>query len=108
LHNLHVLFPMSSSQFCKLPISETLKLELLNGEVVVMPRDTPMHQFSRFELAIVISQWARKHDLGRVVPDTLVTLDKKWTPTPDVIFLAKRHLRRVTDRRIEGPVGLAI
>src|SRR5262249_2445039 len=29
-------------------------------------------------------------------------------PSTHVIFLAKRHLRRVTDRRIEGPVDLAI
>jgi hypothetical protein len=44
-HGLPVLFPMTSDEFCRLPESETVKLELLDGEVVIMPRATPLHQY---------------------------------------------------------------
>src|SRR5262249_18336833 len=107
-HGLLVLFPMTSDQFCKLPPSDTVKLELLDGEVVVMPRATPFHQYFLLELAIVLAQWTRKMDLGRLLPDTLMKLDGKWTPAPDLAFVAKRHLRLVKGKRIEGPVDLAI
>src|SRR5438445_10412911 len=86
-HELLVLFPMTSDEFCKLPISETVKLELLDGAVVVMPRATPFHQYFLLELAFVIAQWAKKMSLGRVLPDTLMKLDGKWTPAPDLVFV---------------------
>jgi Uma2 family endonuclease len=35
-------------------------------------------------------------------------LDGIWTPAPDLVFIARRHLNRVKDKRIEGPVDLAV
>jgi Uma2 family endonuclease len=99
---------MTSDEFCELPESETVKLELLDGEVVIMPRATAFHQYFLLQLAIVITQWAKKLNLGRVLPDTLMMLDEQWTPAPDLVFVAKRHLKRVVGKRIEGPVDLAI
>jgi Uma2 family endonuclease len=43
-----------------------------------------------------------------LLPDSLMMLDDKWTPAPDLVFVAKRHLKRVKGKRIEGPVDLAI
>jgi Uma2 family endonuclease len=103
-----VLFRMSSDQFCELPPSDTLKLELLNGEVIAMTRPSPFHQYFVVELAALISQWAKRHERGRVLPDTLMKLDDDWTPAPDLVFVARKHLRRVKKKRIEGPVDLAI
>src|SRR5439155_25834585 len=108
LDGLLVLFPMTSNQFCKLPECKSLKLELLDGEVVVMPRPTPFHQYFLLELPMVVAQWVKKLNLGRVLPDTLMMLDGRWTPAPDIVFVATRHLKRVKGKRIEGPVDLAI
>ncbi len=103
-----VLFRMTSDRFCELPPSDTVKLELLNGEVILMPRPTSFHQYFLFQLAMVIELRARRMKLGRVLPDTLMKLDGDWTPAPDLVFVARRHLRRVKEKRIEGPVDLAI
>jgi Uma2 family endonuclease len=103
-----VLFRMTSDQFCKLPPSDAAKLELLNGEVVLMQRPTPFHQYFLLQLAMVIESWAKPRRLGRLLPDTLVKLDGAWTPAPDLVFVSRRHLRRVREKRIEGPVDLAI
>ena len=93
LDGLAVLFSMTSEQFCKLPECKSFKLELLDGEVVVMPRATPFHQYFVLGLAMVIAQWVKKLNLGRVLPDTLMMLDGRWTPAPDIVFVAKRHLK---------------
>jgi len=103
-----VLFRMTSDQFIKLPPSDMLKLELLDGEVVIMPRASSFHQYFLLQLAIVIAGWIEKMRLGRLLPDTLIKLDGLWTPAPDLVFVASRHLRRVKRKRIEGPVDLAI
>jgi Uma2 family endonuclease len=103
-----VLFPMTSDQFCALPPSVTVKLELLNGEVVVMTRPTPWHQYFILQLALVLGPWIKQRNLGRLLPDTLMKLGDAWTPAPDLVYLARRHLKRVKDKRIEGPVDLAV
>jgi Uma2 family endonuclease len=38
----------------------------------------------------------------------LMKLDGIWTPAPDLVFVARKHLRRVKEKRIEGPVDLAV
>src|SRR4051812_32836251 len=103
-----VLFRMTSDQFCELPPSDTVKLELLDGEVVVMTRPTPIHQYFILRLAMVIELWALARKLGRVLPDTLMKLNGEWTPAPDLVFVARKHPKRVKEKRIEGPVDLAI
>lgn len=103
-----VLFRMTSDAFCELPESDTLKLELLNGEVLIMPRASIFHQHFLFELAVVIRAWVKKMKLGRVLLDCLMKLDGEWTPAPDANFVTSRHLKRVKERRIEGPVDLAV
>lgn len=103
-----ILFRMSSDQFCELPPSDTVKLELLDGEVVIMTRPTRNHQYFIFQLAVVIEHWIKPRKLGRVLLDMLMKLDGAWTPAPDLVYVARRHLRRVKEKRIEGPVDLAV
>jgi Uma2 family endonuclease len=103
-----VLFRMTSDEFCELPPSETVKLELIDGDVVALCWPTPARQHFIFQLGMEITLWAKRSGLGRVLPDTLMTLDEGWTPTPDIVFISRRHLNRVKDKRIEGPVDLAI
>jgi Uma2 family endonuclease len=99
---------MTSDQFCELPPSDTVKLELLDGEVLILTRPTRNHQYFILQLAIVIALWAKPRNLGRVLPDMLMKLDDEWTPAPDLIYVARKHFKRVKERRIEGPVDLAI
>ena len=102
-----VLFRMTSDQFCDLPPSESFKLELLEGEVIMAARPVPTHQHFIFQLGVTIDQWVKPRDLGRVLLDTLMKLNGNWTPAPDLSFLWKRHLKRVQKKRIVGRVDLA-
>lgn len=103
-----VLFPMTSAQFLDLPPSESVKLELLDGEVIMSPRPTSYHQYFVFQLMAVIEQWVRSRRLGSLLPDTLVNLGADWTPAPDFVFVSTEHLHRVKKKNIVGPVDLAV
>ena len=103
-----ILFPMTSERFCNLPISERFKLELLNGEVYAAARPAPTHQHFVFQLALVIELWIKARKLGRILLDTLMKLDSRWTPAPDLCFLATKNLHRVQKKRLVGPVDLAV
>lgn len=103
-----VLFHMTSDEFCELPPSDMVNLELLDGKVVIMTKPVPAHQYFIFRLGMMIEQWAQRRQLGHVLPETLMKLDGKWTPAPDLVFVAKKHLKRVKEKRIEGPVDLAV
>jgi Uma2 family endonuclease len=103
-----VLFRMDSDSFCNIPISETVKLELLDGEVVALPWPTRDQLYCGSQLGFAITQHAKARSLGRVLPDILMMLDDGWTPAPDLVYVGRQHLRRVKEKRIEGPVVLAI
>jgi len=102
------LFRMTSDVFCELPPSDTVKLELLNGMVIAKTWPSSRHQYYLGELACALTQWLKPRKLGRILPDTLLKLDDDWTPAPDLVFVARKHLKRVKVKRIEGPVDLAV
>src|SRR5436190_19427648 len=103
-----VLFHMTSDEFCELPPSDDFKLELLNGEVLMAARPAPTHQYFLGELYVALRGWTKPRKLGRVLFDTLMKVDEKWTPAPDLCFLETDHLKRVQKKRIVGPVDLAV
>jgi Uma2 family endonuclease len=98
---------MNSAQFAALPESDQ-NLELLNGEVVLSPRRRPPHQQFIGRLFAVLDQWVEDHQLGKVYPDVEMLLDEKWTPAPDLVFIAAEHVDRVGEKQILGPADLAV
>src|SRR4051794_31135278 len=82
LRSALVLFRMTSDRFCELPVSATVKLELLNGEVVAMPRPRRNHQYFIFRLGLALAAWCDPRNLGRVLPDMLMKLNGLWTSAP--------------------------
>lgn len=102
-----VLFRMNSIQYATLPESKE-NLELLNGEVVLSPRPRPPHQQFIGRLFAVLDEWVQRHRLGEVYPEVEMLLDDKWTPAPDLVFVAAEHVDRVGDTQIIGPADLAV
>jgi len=102
-----VLFLMNSAQFAALPETQE-NIELLNGEVVLSPRPRPPHQQFIGRMFAVLDEWVERHQLGKVYPEVEMLLDDKWTPSPDLVFVATEHVDRVGDTQIVGPADLAV
>lgn len=90
---------------------ETLRVEYLNGDIVMTPARSPHHQIIVTNLVLLLGQYAMTNGLGLVLPAPLdVVLAKEaQIAQPDVIFIAKeRAPKLVTRAAITGAPDLVL
>lgn len=82
----------------------------VDGEVVVVMPPRLVHQELVLFLSVLLSWYARWRDLGRVVvaPFEMLILDGRASRQPDILFVGRDHLGRLTDERLDGPSDLVI
>ncbi|RIK42463.1 MAG: hypothetical protein DCC55_08830 [Chloroflexi bacterium] len=101
--------PMSYEEFQEF-INEDTHAEWVNGEAIIFMAASPLHQrFVRFLLTI-LSAFVGFSDLGEVFP---APMEMKVRPDanarePDIVFVAKENLARVTKQKLEGPADLVV
>jgi Uma2 family endonuclease len=91
-------------------VGEDIRAEWVNGEVVVFKPPKYPHQLVVGFLHHVIGFFVKAFDLGRLVvaPFELKIHPDGSSREPDLMFLAKAHLDRLSDERIVGPPDLII
>jgi Uma2 family endonuclease len=89
---------------------EDTHAEWVNGEVILLGPYSSRHQALLGFLCILIESFIRLYDLGRVQlgPFELKLDPEAAAREPDLMFLAKHHLARLTDERVAGPPDLII
>lgn len=83
--------------------------EWVDGEAIVfMPPTIPHADVAGF-VYILLFHFARFFDLGRVMQAPVeVRLAPGVSREPDVLFVARRHLDRITHHRIDGAADLVV
>ena len=84
------------------------KSEWVDGEVIVFMSATPRHTFLSAFLVALLSTYVWFRDLGEVGAETLEMFLGDRGRQPDVLFIAKQHLPRLTAQRLDGPADLVI
>ena len=90
---------------------DTLRVEYLNGDIVMTPARSPHHQIIVTNLLLLLGQHAMHNGLGLVLPAPLdVVLSKEeQIAQPDLIFIAKaRAPKLVTRAAITGAPDLVL
>lgn len=90
---------------------DTLRVEYLNGDIVMTPARSPHHQIIVTNLLLLLGQYAMQNGLGLVLPAPLdVVLSKEaQIAQPDLIFIAKeRAPKLVTRAAITGAPDLVL
>lgn len=90
---------------------DTLRIEYLNGDIVMTPARSPHHQIIVTNLLLLLGQYAMQNGLGLVLPAPLdVVLSKEaQIAQPDLIFIAKaRAPKLVTRAAITGAPDLVL
>jgi Uma2 family endonuclease len=90
---------------------DTLRVEYLNGDIVMTPARSPHHQIIVTNLLLLLGQHAMQNGLGLVLPAPLdVVLSKEaQIAQPDLIFIAKaRAPKLVTRAAITGAPDLVL
>lgn len=78
-------------------------IELSDGQIIMSPYPTPLHQLISDNLQFWLSSFVREHGLGRVLSaPTAVRLWEGKVRGPDLIFLKTEHLDRIGAKVVEG------
>jgi Uma2 family endonuclease len=91
-------------------VDEQAHSEWVDGEVIIYMPPGQAHQDDEFFLATLLRLFVDMRDLGKVMiaPFEMRLANINSSREPDIIFIAKRHLHRLTDARLDGPADLAI
>jgi Uma2 family endonuclease len=84
--------------------------EWVDGEVIVFMPPTILHQLLSGFLYTLLSSYARRLNLGLVIaaPVEMQLFPGRLSREPDLLFVAREHLDRLTPERLVGPADLAV
>jgi Uma2 family endonuclease len=90
---------------------DALRVEYLNGDIVMTPARSPHHQIIVTNLLLLMGQFAMQNGLGHVLPAPVDVVLSKETQIaqPDLLFIAKeRAAKLVTRASIAGAPDLVL
>lgn len=89
---------------------DTTHAEWVNGEAVILMPPTMRHQDVLRFLSELISLFAQYFGSGKVffAPFEMKLTSLGSSREPDMLFVAKQHLDRLTPKRLEGPADLVV
>ncbi|MBA2245096.1 MAG: Uma2 family endonuclease [Gemmatimonadetes bacterium] len=96
------------SEFARLP-DDGNRYEVIAGDLYVTPAPRPIHQEVLIALALLLREFAERHNLGWVLPAPVDVLyaDGEYVE-PDIVFVRRERRGIITDRGIEGPPDLIV
>jgi Uma2 family endonuclease len=104
-----VTAPLTVEQFLQLPEEQTLRCELVEGEIIGMSHAGSGHELVKSNIIDYLCAYNRQHRIGRVFSETMYKIRSSEARTPDVSFLlASRLPPRDLDKPFEGSPDLAI
>ncbi len=80
-----------------------VRLELVNGEIVVSPSPTSEHSAVIVNLIKILGAFIDEHDLGELLADVDTVFDEETTRRPDLLFVAKRRAKIVREAVMGAP-----
>jgi Uma2 family endonuclease len=100
--------PLTVDEFFSLPDIEERIVELIDGEVVEMPRGGPNHEQTKANLIEILVPWLKQHGAGKVFAESEYRLDNHTVLVPDLSVLSSERLKRKIEERFRGAPDLAI
>jgi Uma2 family endonuclease len=99
-----LLLPDKTHQEFQAAVEEhpTLRVEYLNGDIVMTPARSPHHQMVVANLLLLLGQHAKQKELGLVLPapvDVVLAREAQITQ-PDLIFVGKSHRAKLLARSV--------
>lgn len=87
---------------------DNLRRELIDGELIVTPAPRTRHQEVVAHLTARLVEYSRQHG-GKVLPaPTDVLFAPDTVLEPDVLFVTRANVNRVTERFVESPPDLVV
>jgi Uma2 family endonuclease len=85
------------------------RYEVFDGELVMAPAPTVMHQRGLMNFILTVTQHVKSHKLGEcLVAPCDVILDERTVVQPDFIFVSNERASIVTEKNIQGAPDLVV
>lgn len=85
------------------------RYEVLDGELVMAPAPTVIHQRGLMNLILTIMQHVKSHKLGECLAAPCdVILDARTVVQPDLIFVSNERSSIITEKNIQGAPDLVV
>lgn len=95
------------SDYARLP-DDGNRYEVVDGELLVTPSPSPLHQRVAFRLAAVLDRYVDRHELGLVIPDVDLLFQTGQFLRPDLLVVPESGRPGITNRGIETPPLLVV
>lgn len=101
--------PMSYEEYLAI-VPENIQAEWVNGEVIVFMAPSPRHQLIIGFLYSLLNSFVDLLNLGQVIVAPVEMRARLDGPArePDILFVAREHLGRLTAQRLAGPADLVV
>ncbi|HEX4055020.1 MAG TPA: Uma2 family endonuclease [Tepidisphaeraceae bacterium] len=100
---------MTARQFLQLGEDPPgVRLELVDGEVIVSPSPDPKHSYLDRKLTFVLMQHIQDNDLGELFGDVDTIFGEYDVRRPDLIYFARNRLHLIGEKAMEGPPDLCV
>ncbi len=91
------------------PFEYTVKVEIINNQLSIMPTPTPEHQEVTGGIYSLMKTFVKENLLGKVFIAPLdVKLDENNTVQPDVLFVSEENKGIIGKKRIEGVPDIVV
>ena len=98
---------LTVEQYAQLPEEETMRTELVEGEIVPMGDAKKVHELVKSNANQLLVQYTLQNPIGRVLSESMYKLGKREGRIPDVSFLLHETLARQNGEFLEGAPDLA-
>ena len=101
---------LTFQEFEKLPEQEGIRYELDEGELLMEPSPTFLHNRIRDRVASRLSEFVKVHRLGEVIVEMDFRLAAETVRNPDVAFVTAQHLATIDVNLspVDGAPALAV
>ena len=95
------------SEYARFP-DDGNRYEVIDGEVLVTPAPSPMHQHVLLTLSIALRNYVERERLGIVLYDVDLLFVTGQFLRPDLVFVPEAARDGITDRGVEKAPGLVV
>jgi Uma2 family endonuclease len=100
---------MTARQFLQLGEDPPgVRLELVDGEILVGATPTARHSFAALALACILTTHIEDFELGEVLANADTIFGEHDVRRPDLLYFRKSRRHLITDEAIEGAPDLAV
>jgi Uma2 family endonuclease len=100
--------PLTIEQFLQLPEEQTLRCELVEGEIVPMGNAGRQHEWVKANINRQLVAYSLHHGIGQILSETMYKIRSSEARVPDVSFQLARSLTGDPDKLFEGSPDLAV